>query len=224
MITFSTPARAVRSPFCLTCLRTAPTGGEEGGEPAGTVCARSPRAGGRQLTERGARSRSESGCPVLKSPSQTRKTPPASGRLSEVRCLFPRRTPTPSASNWPRYLPRKLVGGGGERRRRRIVVSSACNFAPRARGASRCMRGAENLVLQEGQAARRDLTRALKAGPPGGAERSQPFRFRLDFVLPASPLGARCTRHTVSPETLPCPSIVKCDLVCNCHLRTAVHL
>ena len=24
-----------------------------------------------------------------------------------------RRTPTPSASNWPRYLPRKLVGGGG---------------------------------------------------------------------------------------------------------------
>ena len=44
--TFSTPARAVRSPFCLTCLRTAPTGGEEGGEPAGAVCARSPRAGG----------------------------------------------------------------------------------------------------------------------------------------------------------------------------------
>ena len=40
------PARAVRSPFCLTCLRTAPTGGEEGGEPAGAVCARSPRAGG----------------------------------------------------------------------------------------------------------------------------------------------------------------------------------
>ena len=33
---------------------------------------------------------------------------------SEVRCLFRvRRTPTPSASNWPRYLPRKLVGGGG---------------------------------------------------------------------------------------------------------------
>ena len=45
-ITFSTPARAVRSPFRLTCLRTAPTGGEEGGEPAGAVCARSPRAGG----------------------------------------------------------------------------------------------------------------------------------------------------------------------------------
>ena len=36
----------MRSPFCLTCLRTAPTGGEEGGEPAGAVCARSPRAGG----------------------------------------------------------------------------------------------------------------------------------------------------------------------------------
>ena len=41
-----TPVRAVRSPFRLTCLRTAPTGGEEGGEPAGAVCARSPRAGG----------------------------------------------------------------------------------------------------------------------------------------------------------------------------------
>ena len=191
------------------------------------MCARSPRAGGRQLTERGARSRrarSESGCPVPQIAKSNKKNR-AAGRLSEVRCLFRvRRTPTPSASNWPRYLPRKLVGGGGRRRRRRIVVSSACNFAPRARGASRCMRGAENLVLQEGQAARRDLTRALKAGPPGGAERSPPFRFRLDFVLPASPLGARCTRHTVSPETRPCPSIVKCDLVCNCHLRTAVHL
>ena len=83
----------------------------------------------------------------------------------------PRTGPATCRANW-------LVGG--ERRRRRIVVSSACNFAPRARGASRCMRGAENLVLQEGQAARRDLTRALKAGPPGeGAERSH----RL-FVLP----------------------------------------
>ena len=29
----------MRSPFRLTCLRTAPTGGEEGGEPAGAVCA-----------------------------------------------------------------------------------------------------------------------------------------------------------------------------------------
>ena len=47
------------------------------------------------------------------------------------------------------------------------------------------MRGAENLVLQEGQAARRDLTRALKAGPPGeGAERSH----RL-FVLPGGQPG-----------------------------------
>ena len=115
MITFSTPARAVRSPFCLTCLRTAPTGGEEGGEPAGTVCARSPRAGGRQLTERGARSRSESGCPVPQIAKSNKKNAELrSGRLSEVRCLFRvRRTPTPSASNWPRYLPRKLVGGGG---------------------------------------------------------------------------------------------------------------
>ena len=46
MAVSKTPARAVRSPFRLTCLRTAPTGGEEGGEPAGAVCARSPRAGG----------------------------------------------------------------------------------------------------------------------------------------------------------------------------------
>ena len=46
MAASKTPARAVRSPFCLTCLRTAPTGGEEGGEPAGAVCTRSPRAGG----------------------------------------------------------------------------------------------------------------------------------------------------------------------------------
>ena len=87
-ITFSTPARAVRSPFRLTCLRTAPTGGEEGGEPAGAVCrgrralvvcARSPRAGGRQVTEASgerarARSTLASVCATLKSPSQTRKT------------------------------------------------------------------------------------------------------------------------------------------------------
>ena len=67
-----TPARAVRSPFRLTCLRTAPTGGEEGGEPAGAlcrgrralvVCARSPRAGGRQVTEAsGERARGQCVC------------------------------------------------------------------------------------------------------------------------------------------------------------------
>ena len=46
----------------------------------------------------------------VKQELQTRKT---IARLG-VRCLFRvRRTPTPSASNWPRYLPRKLVGGGG---------------------------------------------------------------------------------------------------------------
>ena len=83
-----TPARAVRSPFCLTCLRTAPTGGEEGGEPAGAVCARSPRAGGVRAVaarwwatahraERGASEEHTDGCVLcatLKSPSQTRKT------------------------------------------------------------------------------------------------------------------------------------------------------
>ena len=93
-ITFSTPARAVRSPFRLTCLRTAPTGGEEGGEPAGAVCRgrrgvpRSPRAGGVRAVaarwwatgHRGERGASEEHtgqcvlCATLKSPSQTRKT------------------------------------------------------------------------------------------------------------------------------------------------------
>ena len=63
----------------------------------------------------------------LKSPSQTRKTAPWP-TLGSTLSSVSRRTPTPSASNWPRYLPRKLVGGGGRRRRRRIVVSSACNF------------------------------------------------------------------------------------------------
>ena len=160
------------------------------------MCARSPRATGDSSPseERGA---GAVGMPGPSNRQVKQEKRGGCGRLSEVRCLFRvRRTPTPSASNWPRYLPRKLVGGGWERRRRRSDVSSACNFAPRARGASRCMRGAENLVLQEGQAARRDLTRALKAGPPGGAERSQPFRFRLDFVLPAPPSvpGAPDTR------------------------------
>ena len=137
-----------------------------------------------------------------------------------------RRTPTPSASNWPRYLPRKLVGGGeaSPSDRRKQWPVHATLRAPRARGASRCMRGAENLVLQEGQAARRDLTRALKAGPPGEVPRDHTAPFRAPWWPAWSPLGARCTRHTVSPETLPCPSIVKCDLVCKCHLRTAVHL
>ena len=38
-----------------------------------------------------------------------RRWPTLGSTLSSVS----RRTPTPSASNWPRYLPRKLVGGGG---------------------------------------------------------------------------------------------------------------
>ena len=113
-----------------------------------------------------------------------RRWPTLGSTLSSVS----RRTPTPSASNWPRYLPRKLVGGGeaaSPSDRRKQWPVHATLRAPRARGASRCMRGAENLVLQEGQAARRDLTRALKAGPPGeGAERSH----RL-FVLPGGQPG-----------------------------------
>ena len=161
------------------------------------------------------------GCPQIA--KSNKKNAHRSGRLSEVRCLpclgarprpQPRTGPATCRANW-------LVGGGAASPSERRKQCMQPLRPDRARGASRCMRGAENLVLQEGQAARRDLTRALKAGPPGGAERSH----RL-FVLPAPPseLGARCTRHTVSPETLPCPSIVKCDLVCKCHLRTAVHL
>ena len=37
----------------------------------------------------------------------------ADSRKYAVSSVRVRRTPTPSASNWPRYLPRKLVGGGG---------------------------------------------------------------------------------------------------------------
>ena len=56
-------------------------------------------------------SRSESGCPVPQIAKSNKKN---ARRPSEVPSLFRvRRTPTPSASNWPRYLPRKLVGGGG---------------------------------------------------------------------------------------------------------------
>ena len=86
MAASKTPARAVRSPFCLTCLQTAPTGGEEGGEPAGAVCrgrralvvcVRSPRAGGRQVTEAsGERARSTLAsvlCATLKSPVKQEK-------------------------------------------------------------------------------------------------------------------------------------------------------
>ena len=105
-------------------------------------CARSPRAGGVRAVaarwwatahraERGASEEHTGQCAVRDSQiAKSNKKNRAAGRLSEVRCLFrvSRRTPTPSASNWPRYLPRKLVGGGGRRRRRRIVVSSACNF------------------------------------------------------------------------------------------------
>ena len=151
------------------------------------MCARSPRAGGRQLTERGARSEelTESGCPVPQIAKSNKKNR-AAGRLSEVRCLpclgarprpQPRTGPATCRANW-------LVGGRRPSDRRKQWPVHATLRAPRARGASRCMRGAENLVLQEGQAARRDLTRALKAGPPGGAERSH----RL-FVLPGGQPG-----------------------------------
>ena len=95
-----------------------------------------------------------------------------------------RRTPTPSASTWPRSLPRRCWWGG----RRRSDRRKQRNFAPRARGASRCMRGAEHLILQKGQAARRDLSRALKAGP-GGAERSH--RLRAPPSVPGAP-DTRC--------------------------------
>ena len=168
-------------------------------------------------------SRSESGCPVPQIAKSNKKNR-AAGRLSSVS----RRTPTPSASNWPRYLPRKLVGGGGRRRRRRIVVSSG-----------QCMQ----LCVRPELVARADACAVLRTwfsrrgrprgetsrehsrqGPQGVPRDHTAFSISSGFRAPCSPLGARCTRHTVSPETLPCPSIVKCDLVCKCHLRTAVHL
>ena len=147
---------------------------------------------------------------------------------SEVRCLpclgarprpQPRTGPATCRANW-------LVGG--RRRRRRIVVSSG-----------QCMQ----LCVRPELVARADACAVLRTwfsrrgrprgetsrehsrqGPQGVPRDHTAFSISSGFRAPCSPLGARFTRHTVSPETLPCPSIVKCDLVCKCHLRTAVHL
>ena len=100
-------------------------------------CARSPRAGGvRAVAARwwatAHRARSEEqervGMPGPSNRQVKQEKPRRWPTLGSTLSSVSRRTPTPSASNWPRYLPRKLVGGGGRRRRRRIVVSSACNF------------------------------------------------------------------------------------------------
>ena len=45
--------------------------------------------------------------------NQEKRGASADSRKYAVSSVRVRRTPTPSASNWPRYLPRKLVGGGG---------------------------------------------------------------------------------------------------------------
>ena len=101
------------------------------GRRALVVCARSPRAGGRQLTERGARSRSESGCPVPQIAKSNKKNAvfvlADSRKYVEVRVCFlsfflsrkyavssvlgarprprPRTGPATCRANW-------LVGGG----------------------------------------------------------------------------------------------------------------
>lgn len=150
-ITFSTPARAVRSPFRLTCLRTAPTGGEEGGEPAGTVCARSPRAGGRQVTEAsGERARSTLAsvlCATLKSPSQTRKTNPV---LVDNK---------PCSGRHQRAGRRRSCCASKSRRPSSRIVSSSCALTD---GSARLLAGSAITVdgRQEDQrcAARRQTT------------------------------------------------------------------
>ena len=55
------------------------------------------------------------GCPVPQIAKSNKKNECvlADSRKYAVSSVRVRRTPTPSASNWPRYLPRKLVGGGG---------------------------------------------------------------------------------------------------------------
>ena len=225
-ITFSTPARAVRSPFCLTCLRTAPTGGEEGGEPAGTVCARSPRAGGRQLTERGARSRSESGCPVPQIAKSNKKNECvlADSRKYAVSSVLgarprprPRTGPATCRANW-------LVGGGAaspsERRKQCMQLCAQTELVAQADACAVLRTWFSRRGRPRGETSREHS----RQGPQGVPRDHTAFSISSGFRAPCSPLGARCTRHTVSPETLPCPSIVKCDLVCNCHLRTAVHL
>ena len=122
----------------------------------------------------------------------------------------PRTGPATCRANW-------LVGGGAASpSHRRKQCRQLC-----ARGSwckqmhARC--GEPGSPVGAGREERPHASTQGRA-PRGCREITPPIR------APCSPLGARCTRHTVSPETLPCPSIVKCDLVCKCHLRTAVHL
>ena len=166
------------------------------------MCARSPRAGGRQLTERGARSGAELGMP---GPSN-RKTGAAVRSLEVLevdilwprwvaRCLFRvRRTPTPSASNWPRYLPRKLVGGGG-----------AASPSERRKG-KQCMLCAQTELVAQADACAVLRTWFSRRGRPRGEtsrEHSRqgpqgvPRDHRLfDFVwISCSLLPPRCPVH-----------------------------
>ena len=186
------------------------------------MCARSPRAGGRQLTERGARSRSwsESGCPVPQIAKSNKKNR-AAGRLSEVRCLpclgarprpQPRTGPATCRANW-------LVGGSpSDRRKQCMQLCVRPELVARADACAVLRTWFSRRGRPRGETSREHS----RQGPQGRVPRDH-TAFSCSLA-PCSPLGARCTRHTVSPETLPCPSIVKCDLVCKCHLRTAVHL
>ena len=149
-----------------------------------------------------------------------RRWPTLGSTLSSVS----RRTPTPSASNWPRYLPRKLVGGGGEAASpsdRRKQCMQLWSLRPELVARADACAVLRTWFSRRGRPRGETSHEHSRQGPQGVPRDHTAFSCSL---APCSPLGARCTRHTVSPETLPCPSIVKCDLVCNCHLRTAVHL
>ena len=79
-------------------------------------CARGRRAlvGDSSPSEERGAGASRDARPQIAKSNKKRGRRSADSRKYAERCLFRvRRTPTPSASNWPRYLPRKLVGGGG---------------------------------------------------------------------------------------------------------------
>ena len=173
------------------------------------------------------RSRAELGMPgpSNRQVKQEKRIPLADSRKYAVSSVRVRRTPTPSASNWPRYLPRKLVGGGGSG-----VAVGATYKAVHATLRPELVAQADACAVLRTWFSRRGRPRGetsrehSRQGPQGVPRDHTAFSISSGFRAACSPLGARCTRHTVSPETLPCPSIVKCDLVCKCHLRTAVHL
>ena len=189
------------------------------------MCARSPRAGGRQLTERGARSGAELGMPGPSNrqvKQEKRGHVVADSRKYAVSSVLgarprprPRTGPATCRANW-------LVGGGAASpsERRKQCMQLLCAQTELVAQADACA-VLRTWFSRRGRPRGETSREHSRQGPQGVPRDHTAFSCSL---APRSPLGARCTRHTVSPETLPCPSIVKCDLVCNCHLRTAVHL